>query len=414
MSNTTQGWPAGWYADPWFAGQQRWWDGAAWTPHVDAPAPTPATPTAVPPPTTAVPPPTTATVPTAAATMTAPDPSSDPTPPSGGPIADPAPWSPPTDPWGTPAARPADPYAPPWATGSAGAGGWLAPDQTTTYPVVTPSRRRRWWVAVLVACVVVAAVAAGITVASGSGRRHRVVSGPINFPAVPGGSASPSTTIPPAVSDDPDASDLSRLDVAQADVPAGYSVTLLPGGNMVAGQVTLDLCNGTYASEALRTARRQVDLTDQTSKLWLSTEAVLYGSSSDTAQAFTELKARAANCPPGFLQPPPGEAGLPATKTVFNPAPDGSWPATSGVERLAYDFTTTDQQGNTDNSIAVYLRRGRALLGVYFAVPQGTQPAVAGKTTVEGIVGLFEQRLASLPGAVVNATVPVAPPNGSI
>ena len=70
-------------------------------------------------------------------------------------------------------------------------------------------------------------------------------------------------------------------------MPAGDSVGLLQGGNEVTGQVTLDLCNGTYASEALRTARRQVDLTDQPGKLWLSTEAVLYGRAADTAQAFT-------------------------------------------------------------------------------------------------------------------------------
>ena len=39
---------------------------------------------------------------------------------------------------------------------------------------------------------------------------------------------------------------------------------------------------------------------------------------------------------------------------------------------------------------------------------------MAGKTTVSGIVSLFEQRLAALPASVVNATVAVAPPAGSI
>jgi hypothetical protein len=50
----------------------------------------------------------------------------------------------------------------------------------------------------------------------------------------------------------------------------------------------------------------------------------------------------------------------------------------------------------------VYLRRGRALMGVYFAQPDGSQIAVADKTTVAGIVGVFESRMANLPASVVN------------
>ena len=177
---------------------------------------------------------------------------------------------------------------------------------------------------------------------------------------------------------------------------------------------TLDLCSGTYASESLRTARRQVDLDDRTGQTALSTEAVLYTSPSATAQAFTELKARAANCPQSFLPPPPGEDGLPPAKTTFSTPPDGSWPNVAGVDRLAYAFTTTTQDGTSENSVAVYLRHGRALLGLYFSSPGQTVPAVAGKTTVEDIVGVFEQRLAQLPAGAVNATVPAPPPTGGI
>ena len=35
-SADTRSWPAGWYADPWYSGQQRYWDGRAWTPHVQS------------------------------------------------------------------------------------------------------------------------------------------------------------------------------------------------------------------------------------------------------------------------------------------------------------------------------------------------------------------------------------------
>lgn len=39
--------PAGWYADPSVPGQQRYWDGVAWTEHTAPGAPVPASPTAV-------------------------------------------------------------------------------------------------------------------------------------------------------------------------------------------------------------------------------------------------------------------------------------------------------------------------------------------------------------------------------
>ena len=84
-------------------------------------------------------------------------------------------------------------------------------------------------------------------------------------------------------------------------------------------------------------------------------------------------------------------------------APDGSWPHTPGVERAAFHFDTVNLQGTKSQSIAVYLRRGRAFIGVYFPSPDGAQPTVAGKTTVKDIVGVFEEpRLAALPESVVN------------
>jgi len=57
----------------------------------------------------------------------------------------------------------------------------------------------------------------------------------------------------------------------------------------------------------------------------------------------------------------------------------------------------------TSHSIAVYLQRGRALVGVYFFEPDGPQAPVAGQTTVAGIVGVFAGRLAALPASVISS-----------
>ncbi len=209
--------------------------------------------------------------------------------------------------------------------------------------------------------------------------------------------SSPGITTPRRV--DPDASVLTRLGVQQVDVGVDYSVQVIPNGDEVAGTVTLDLCNGTYPSESLRTARLQVVEVDGALQVVLSTEAVLYRNPAATAQAFNELRGVAKRCPNRPVASPSGGSTL---TTKFNPAPDSTWPRTAGVDRLAYDINTVDAGGARDHSIVVYLRRGRAFLGVYFPAPDGAQPQVAGRSTIASIVELFQQRLAALPASVVN------------
>jgi len=213
------------------------------------------------------------------------------------------------------------------------------------------------------------------------------------------GSEPPATPAPPQTNTDPSAPALSSLIVKPADVTPPSTVTLLPGGNGLS-RATLDLCNGRFASESRRTARLQDAVIDDQGDPGLSTEAVLYDDSSAAAQAFAELKAVAAACPSTPVDSPVGE---PTAITTFKPAPDGSWPQTPTVARMAFDFTTTDDTGAMTHSIAVYLQRGRALMGVYFFQPDGPQAAVAGQTTVAGIVGVFAGRLAALPTSVVGS-----------
>jgi hypothetical protein len=270
-----------------------------------------------------------------------------------------------------------------------------APGGTVDAPI-SPQHGRAVRVALLaVIAVASAAVGALIVLATGSGGR----------------AAAPRTSVPgalapsgnPAVSADPDQALVRRLVVQQADVAATESVVLIPGGNLVAGQATLDLCNGTFPSESTRTARLQVAEADAQDNGALSTEAVLYQSPGATAKALDEMKAAAAKCP---SSPVPGRNGEPAVRTTFKSRPDGSWPQTPTVDRLAYDLVTTDQSGQAQHTIAVYLRRGRVLLGVYFFAPDGGQPPVGGKTSIPEIVNLFASRLAALPDAAVNRTVP--------
>jgi hypothetical protein len=205
----------------------------------------------------------------------------------------------------------------------------------------------------------------------------------------------PRATVPVT---DPAVEALRGLGVQQEDVATDHAVTLIPQGDTL-NAPTLDLCNGNFPSEGLRSARVQVAEVDGTGAFVLSTEAVLYRSAAATRQAFFELRDVAQNCPSRPVADPSG--GMPAT-TFFNDPPDTTWPAPpASVERQAYSFESIDLAGNRFESTAVYIRRGRVLLGVYFTNLDQPRSPVAGETTIPGIVSVMEERMAALPQHIV-------------
>jgi len=348
----------GWYPDPWFTGQHRYWTGATWTGDVfpTGPADFGATrielrPTHERPP---VPPPT----------------ERSPTPP-------PAPT------FNYFSEAPTVAFAP-WETLES----WP--------PEHSPRRMSRRTINIIAMATGLVIGFAVVAVALTSRHTPSDASPPPPaapfFPTAP--APSPSVTQP----FDPDASVLQGLVVRQTDVAPTYMVELLNGGSDVVGQTTLDLCNGTYPSESLRTARLQVVEYDPLGASVLSTEAVLYRNPQAARQAMQEVRSVVAKCPRDRAVVSP--VNEPTVTTRFLHAPDGSWPKVGGIDRAAYLFTTTDSFGATDQRMAVYLQRGRVLEGLYFDNPAGVQPAVDGQTSVADIVHEFEQRIAALPNSV--------------
>jgi hypothetical protein len=257
------------------------------------------------------------------------------------------------------------------------------------------AERRRW--IVVVAGLVVVALVTGFGVVTAilnatDSASHQVSVAPPNT-----GSTPPTTPLL-----DPDEGVLDGLIVNQNDVPPAFTVHHPADGiNLVAP--TLDLCNGTFPSEARRTARRQVYVgatADTTGTFTFSTEAVLYHTPADGTEALAELRSVSAKCPPTPVVSPVGE---PTVITKFSAPPDTTWPANPSVQRQAYSFVTTEQQtGKSLPSIAVYLRRGRVLMGLYFPQPNGAQTPIDGHTTIQEIVAVFAGRMAQLPSNVVN------------
>lgn len=190
---------------------------------------------------------------------------------------------------------------------------------------------------------------------------------------------------------------LDGLIVQQSDLGFDDEVVPLPDGSDAVNAATLDLCNGEYATEGSRIARRQVAVLGPEGPANLSTEAVTYRDGGTSEQAFEEVKRVVGSCP---KVPVPNAAGTTSYTTLFDAPPDTGWQNTPGVDRLAYDIDQIYEDGTRNRSIVVYLRRGRALMGLYFPAP-GEQPTVQGQTEIEDIVNVFATRLAKLPRSAV-------------
>ena len=375
----------GWYPDPWTAGQHRYWNGTAWTTHAFPDGPGGPDRYAH------------AAVPNAGTTSEYDRPT----------------VSTPVSPWAREEPTQAYPAAE-WSPSNTWADWQPPPAVPPGTEAWSPEKKSSWpptggvLVALLLLIVlVVGGVSMGATYLALRKPSKSVAQATIptipaqpSSPTTPGQTpttpASPSTPSAPA---DATTAALAQMVVNQNDVPGTVSVQALVGGDQVSGQTTLDLCNGTFASESLRSARLQVAVVDAQGDTPISTEAVAYVNPAATLQAFTELKATAANCPSGPVVSPVGE---PTVSTKFNAAPDGSWPQVTGVDRLAFDFSSTDSTGQAHHSVAVYLRRGRLLMGIYFSQPDGAQTAVSNQTTIPGIVNVFAERMAAQPAAIAN------------
>jgi hypothetical protein len=104
--------------------------------------------------------------------------------------------------------------------------------------------------------------------------------------------------------------------VKKADVPGG-SVDLMPMGDQIAGQVTLDNCGYDFTTESLRTARRQVTITPPgATEPTMSNEVVAYAAPQDAQKALQQWYDSAATCPKTPVSST--VAGMPDTVTTVH------------------------------------------------------------------------------------------------
>jgi hypothetical protein len=151
----------------------------------------------------------------------------------------------------------------------------------------------------------------------------------------------------------------AKLILKPSAVGPGYQIALGPGG-LGAKERTLDLCGTTnYPSEALRTARIQVDYGKPHGTLALSNEVVVY-KDSGAAQAMREVAQHATNCP----AKPIAFEGQPPLRYTITRIADSN--LLSGA--LAFRIDASGKvQGKPVHVIrfAIYQRAGNVLSGVY-------------------------------------------------
>ena len=148
----------------------------------------------------------------------------------------------------------------------------------TATGTAAPSPRRGPMIVGVIALVIVLLIAGVVGYAINSSSQpssESVTPVPVGARTTTPTNPGPTTPSGQPIPSDPDSSALSGLVVKQSDVGPARTVVLIPDGNQLT-EPTLDLCNGTYASETLRAARLQVADVDTTGLASLSTEAVLY------------------------------------------------------------------------------------------------------------------------------------------
>jgi hypothetical protein len=155
--------------------------------------------------------------------------------------------------------------------------------------------------------------------------------------------------------------DVGHLILQPAQVGKGYVTKMQVGGNLVKGQVTLNLCGTGYPSERLRTKRLQVDFANRNVPLAISNEVVTYRSGG-AAQAMREVTRRAATCPHRPIDT--GEKGLP--KLTYRITRFAHSRLLKGYLAVRVDATATIKgKPVVHTGYAVYQRRGNVLSGVY-------------------------------------------------
>ncbi len=187
---------------------------------------------------------------------------------------------------------------------------------------------------------------------------------------------------------------VTRAALTARDLPAGTTVTLLPGGDEVSGQVTMDNCGYDFTMEAHRVARRQTNILTPSAPR-MSNEVVAYDSSAHAIQALNQLRVSVRNCKPGTIADS-GVADVPALR--YDTAKLlGAGGLPNGDSAVISEQVTAVGSDQTVFFLQIWQRRGTVLSAVYL-IGQTALSSDA-QTSVRQLARITGLKLAKLPSS---------------
>jgi hypothetical protein len=203
--------------------------------------------------------------------------------------------------------------------------------------------------------------------------------------------AAPATSTPAAAPSP--AAVVTRVSLVAGDLATGYTVKLIPGGDQVQGQVTLDNCGYTFTTEAHRVARRQVAIFSPTgARVGAANEVVAYDSPAQAAKALTEFRASVQRCPKGVFEQST-VAGTPDLR--YDASTIATVPGLPVQDNAVATIAVTAKgSGQRLYGVLIFQRQGSVLDGVYLQSP--TKPTAADIAAVRALAAITGKRLATV------------------
>lgn len=193
---------------------------------------------------------------------------------------------------------------------------------------------------------------------------------------------------------DPDQSRLAAVGIQQADLPSTLKVSLPADGTSL-GVASLAYCNGTFASESARVARRHTVVLPASSVPGVASEVVYYRTVQDATIALSELRTVAENCP-AHRTSTNGSTSL--TLDVV-PVPDLDTTGLVPSDRrlvVATTVASTDGSGTPYLLLRVWQQRGRVLAGLLYSAAS-TEFTDSDRSNVHLLSSEVASRLDALP-----------------